>query len=232
MLNDLHGGRVWDLVEGRKEEQARQLLQGLDAAQRAGVKAVAMDIWSAYRKAVKNLLPEADIVHDKFHLCAYLNKAVDTVRKAEHRQLARSGRQTLKGSKYLWLRNFPDLRLQPSFRQLYRLNLRTSRAWRLKETFGSFWHYCYEGSARKFFGDWLAQVTRSGLTPMKKVAAMFVRHMPGLLNYLKHRITNAASEGINSQVARIIANARGLACFENLRIRVLFFLGKLDLSPA
>jgi len=56
--------------------------------------------------------------------------------------------------------------------------------------------------------------------------------MPGLLNYLKHRITNAASEGINSQVARIIANARGLACFENLRIRVLFFLGKLDLSPA
>ena len=135
MLNDLHGGRVWDLLEGRKEEQARQLLQGLDATQRSGVKAVAMDIWSAYRKAVKNLLPEADIVHDKFHLCAYLNNAVYTVRKAEHRQLARSGRQTLKGSKYLWLRNFPDLRLQPSFRQLYRLNLRTSRAWRLKETF-------------------------------------------------------------------------------------------------
>ena len=79
---------------------------------------------------------------------------------------------------------------------------------------------------------WGCRVTRSGLTPMKKVAAMFVRHMPGLLNYLKHRITNAASEGINSHVARIIANARGLACFENLRIRVLSFLGKLDLSPA
>ena len=232
MLKDLDGGRVWDLVEGRKEEQARKLLQGLDATQRAGVKAVAMDIWSAYRNAVENLLPQADIVHDKFHLCAYLNKAVDTVRKAEHRQLARSGRQTLKGSKYLWLRNFPDLRLQPSFRQLYRLNLRTSRAWRLKETFGGFWQYCYEGSARKFFGDWLAQVCRSGLTPMKKVAEMFVRHLPGLLNYLKHRITNAASEGINSQTARIIANARGLSCFENLRTRVLFFLGKLDLSPA
>jgi len=120
----------------------------------------------------------------------------------------------------------------PSFRQLYRLNLRTSRAWRLKETFGGFWHYCCEGLARKFFGDWLAQVTRSGLAPMKKVAETFVRHQPDLLNCPKHRITSAASEGINSQVARIIANARGLACFENLRIRVLFFLGKLDLSPA
>ncbi len=56
---------------------------------------------------------------------------------------AREGRQIRKGSKYLWLRNFPDLCLQPSFRQLYRLNLRTGRAWRLKETFGGFWHYCY-----------------------------------------------------------------------------------------
>jgi transposase len=223
---------VWDLVEGRKEEQARQLLQELDATQRAGVKAVAMDIWGAYRNAVEGLLPKADIVHDKFHLCAYLNKAVDTVRKDEHRQLARAGQQTLKGSKYCWLRNFPDLRAQPSFRQLYRLNLRTSKAWRLKETFAGFWQYRYAGAARKFFRDWLAQVTRSGLAPMKKAAEMFVRHLPGLLNYLKHRITNASSEGINSQVARIIANARGLSCFAHLRTRVLFFLGKLDLSPA
>ena len=53
-----------------------------------------------------------------------------------------------------------------------------------------------------------------------------------LLNHLKYRISNVASEDVNSQVARIITNARGLACFENLRTRVLFFLGKLDLSPA
>ena len=67
---------------------------------------------------------------------------------------------------------------------------------------------------------------------MKKVPEMLARHLPSWLNYLKHRITNAASEGINSQVARIIANARGLACFENLRTRILFFRGKFDLFPA
>ena len=67
---------------------------------------------------------------------------------------------------------------------------------------------------------------------MKKVPEMLARHLPSRLNYLKHRITNAASEGINSQVARIIANARGLACVENLRTHFLFFRGKFDLSPA
>ncbi|MBJ7260095.1 MAG: transposase [Chthoniobacterales bacterium] len=60
------------------------------------------------------------------------------------------------------------------------MTLRNSRAWRLKEIFGSFWRYYYEGSARKFIGDWFAQITRSRLSPMKKVAEMFDRHLLGL----------------------------------------------------
>jgi hypothetical protein len=48
MPDHLHGDRVWDLLEGRKEEQARKLLQELDATQRLGVKAVAMGIRSGY----------------------------------------------------------------------------------------------------------------------------------------------------------------------------------------
>jgi hypothetical protein len=61
---------------------------------------------------------------------------------------------------------------------------------------------------------------------------MFVRHLLGLLNHLKHRTTDASSEGIDSQTARIIANARDISCFENLRTRVLFFLGKRDFFSA
>lgn len=114
-----------------------------------------------------------EVVHRKFYLCADLNKAANNVRKAEHDELACSGRQTFKGSNYFWVRNFPVLCLQTAH-----LNLRIRQAWQLKRTLRGVWQYCYEGSARKFFGDWLAQVTRSGLTPMKKVAAMFVRHLP------------------------------------------------------
>lgn len=79
-------------LERREREPIAYL--GLDEPQQAGIKAVAMDIWSACRNAVRGVLAKADIVHDKDHLCAYLNKAVDTVRKAEHRQLVFSGRQT------------------------------------------------------------------------------------------------------------------------------------------
>lgn len=59
---------------------------------------------------------------------------------------------------------------------------------------------------------------------------MLENRLQRLLNYLKHRITNVASDGMNSLVARIIANARGLRTFIALRTRVLFFLGKLNPS--
>jgi transposase len=48
--------------------------------------------------------PQADIVHDRFHLVKDLNEAVDKVRRAEHRALLKEGIETLKGSKQLVLR--------------------------------------------------------------------------------------------------------------------------------
>ena len=42
-----------------------------------------MDMWQPYMNAVKEIAPQADIVHDKFHTAKYLNKAVDDVRKSE-----------------------------------------------------------------------------------------------------------------------------------------------------
>jgi transposase len=232
ILNDLDKNRVWELVEGRKTENAMELFGTLSEEQRTGVKAVAMDMWAAFEKAVNETLPNADIVHDKFHIISYLNKGVDDVRKEEHARLMKEGDETLKNSKYQWLRNFPDLRCDPSFQRLYKADLKTSAAWSLKESFSWFWNYCYIGAATKFFKDWCKQVRRSKLEPMMKVAAMLENRFQGLLNYLKHGITNATSEGMNSLVSRIIGNARGLRTFATFRIRVLFFLGKLDLSIA
>ena len=195
ILTDLAEHRVWDMVEGRKKENARELFGTLTEGQREGVVAVAMDMWPAFESAAAELLPNADIVHDKFHVSAHLNKAVDEVRRTEHRELKRAGDDTLSKSKYLWLRGFDDLRHELTFQQLYQSNLRTSRACRFKEAFKAFWDYIYKTPAAKFLKDWHRAVMRSRLEPVKKVAAMLANRSWGLLNYIKHRITNAASEG-------------------------------------
>ena len=51
----------------------------------------------------------------------------------------------------------------------------------------------------------------------------------GVLNYSKHRISNACAEGFNSAIQFIKANARGFRNFTNYRARILFHCGKLDM---
>ena len=66
----------------------------------------------------------------------------------------------------------------------------------------------------------------------KKVARSLKDHLAGLLAYFAHRIPNAATEALNGRIAAIKANARGFRNFKHYRTRILFFLGKLDMSPA
>ena len=66
---------------------------------------------------------------------------------------------------------------------------------------------------------------------MIAVARILKRHLENLLTYLKHRITNAVTEGLNSKIQSLKSAARGFRNFKNYRTRILFFCGKLDLYP-
>ena len=105
-------------------------------------------------------------------------------RKQEHRKLSQAGTSPLVGSKWAWLRKYPDGRSAEavSFRALNQLNLKTSRAWCIKENFSQFWSYSYKGAAKRFFKAWSNNAMRSRLEPVKKVVKMLRRHEEGLRN--------------------------------------------------
>lgn len=232
ILTDIDRSRVLDLVPERTIKATKSLLGTLSPTQCATVEAVAMDMWPAYITATTTCLPQADIVHDRFHISKYLGKAIDKVRYQEHRSLGQ--KSPLTGSKYAWLTTYADGRSSEAvaFRALNQLNLKTSRAWRIKETFMQFWSYHYKGAAKRFFDAWSNNAMRSRLEPVKKVVKMLRKHVTGLLNYSQHRISNASAEGFNSAIQLIKANARGFRNFSNYRARVLFHCGKLDMSIA
>jgi transposase len=233
LLSDLEGGRVLEVVEERTQEAADQLWGALTAEQKKEVEAVAVDMWEPFIRSVEQHLLEADVVHDKFHVSKYLNEAVDKVRRQEHKQLLAQGDKTLTGSRQLWLYNPQNFSADQAsaFEQLKDLNLKVGRAWAAKELFSKFWEYEQEGWARRFFKDWFGWVSRSRLKPLVEVGRMLKRHLENLLTYLKHRITNAVTEGLNSKIQNIKAAARGFRSFKNYRTRILFFCGKLNLYP-
>ena len=233
ILCDAVGRRVLDVVPERTRKAADQLWETIPAAQRQGVAAVAVDMWEPYLEATRTAAPQAAIVHDKFHCAKELNKAVDLVRRREHRELRREGDETLVRTKYLWLKNPRNWtkHQRQHFRTLQVDALKVGRAWAIKEAFADFWRYRYTASAKKFFDRWYFWATHSRLPPIINAAKTLKRHQSGLLAYTKHRITNAFAEATNATIQLTKANARGYRNFAQYRIAILFHCGKLDLYP-
>ena len=234
LLTDLDKGRVIDLVQHRTEEAATSLLDtALSPHQKARVQSVSMDLWPAFANAQEHVLPHADRVHDRFHIAGYLNDALDATRKDEHRQLSQKDDKTLVKTKYLWLRSPHSLseKQQQALDALTGLELQTATVWAFKECFRQFFACDSEYGAQTFFRHWHDAAQAVGNKHLSKVADMLYKHLDGLLAYIRHRVTNAVAENLNGQIQRVKSNARGFRHFDNFRVAVLFFLGKLDLYP-
>lgn len=233
VLYEIGQSRVLEVVQDRTEEAARTLLKTLPEEGNARVEAVAVDMWKPFLNAIEAVLPQADIVHDKFHIVSYLTDAVDAVRRQENKALQAEEIKDLTGTRYVWLKspkNWSD-KDRATFDALKTQGLKVGRAWSMKEAFLGLWNYTYEGSARNFFSRWYYWATHSRLKPMIEVAKMFKRHLDNILTYLHYHLTNATAEGMNSKIQSIKSAARGFRNFANYRIAILFYCGGLNVYP-
>lgn len=233
VMVDIDNNRVLEVEPGRTREAVDNLWKTLPKTIRKGIEAVAMDMWQPFMESTRVACPDAEIVHDKFHVSKYLGEAVDKVRRQENKQLIEDGDDTLKGTRQLWLYAMENLPKDKSaaFLSLQKEDLQTGRAWSIKENFRHFWQCKTIEDAEVYFRTWYSWSTRSKLPPIVKVATMLKRHLDGILAYITHRITNATSEGFNSRIQSIKSAARGFRNFENYRTRILFFCGRLELIP-
>jgi transposase len=235
VVSNLETGEVLFVGEGRRKESLDAFYRSLTPAQLEAIEVVVMDMSESYIQSTVENVPAAwdKIVFDKFHISKHLNDAVDKVRRQEHKQLQADGESVLKGTRYSWLKG--SAKFTPgawkSFKELRDSDLRTARAWAIKENFQNFWGYVYKGAAERFFDKWYAWAIRSKIEPMKRVARMLRKRIYNILTYLEHRVTNAISEGVNSIIQWIKYTARGFRNRENFKTAILFHLGGLDLYP-
>jgi transposase len=199
------------------------------------IEAVAMDMWPAYLRATREHIEfaETKIVYDHFHVAAELSKAVDLVRKSEHRALLKKGDRSLNKTKYWWLANQENVarRNRHVFGRLRTSRLRTARAWAIKEMLRRLWHYKTLRRAMAYWKRWYAWARRSRLEPIVAAAQKLWRNRQYIFNYFTHRITNATAESMNAQIDKIKRVAHGFRNLENFRTAIFFHLGGLDLYP-
>jgi len=235
IVSDHEGSRVLHVAEDRKQTSLDGFWSTLSEQQKAGIEAISMDMWEPYVQSIRANVPEGEhkIVYDKYHIAAHLGRAVDLVRRQENRQLRHRGDDRLVGSKYDWLTNPANFTRSDwlAFSQLRNSDLRTARAWALKESGMRLFDYRYLGAARRHFKHWYWWATHSRLKPMIAAAKMLKRRLENILTYLTHGVTNAVSESINSRIQWVKYTARGFRNKTNFITAIYFHCGGLDLTP-
>ena len=199
---------------------------------------VCSDMWKPYLRVIRERCANAVNILDRFHIVAKMNEALDDVRAAEARRLAQDGYQpVLKKTRWCVLKRKANLTSQQRFRlrDLLRYNLKTVRAYLLKEDFQQFWEYNSPTWAAKFLDDWCKQVMRSRIEPMKKVAKTLLAHRELILNYFraKKQFSSGVVEGLNNKAKLTMRKAYGFRTFRVTEIALYHALAKLpEPTPA
>ena len=232
LVCDLAEGTVEPIAEDRTQESLDGYYAGLTQPQLDGIEAVAMDRGEPSLQATRAWVRDATkkIVFDRFHIRGHVGQAVDTVRKQEHRTLMASGDERLKGNVLVALQ--PGECTGTPASRVRRTDVpgaQVGQAWAIKEALRRLWHYVYPASGWKFWKRWYFWATYSGLEPTRKAAETIRRHIDNILTYDQHPVTNAMSEGLNSQIQNIKSMDCGFRHTEPFKTAIYVRCGGLDL---
>ena len=189
----------------------------------ARLQVVCSDMWKAYLRVVKEQASQARHVLDRFHIVQKLGKAIDKVRAAAAKQLQAQGKEpVLKNSRWLLLKRPERLteKQEPKLAELLKLNLRTVRAYLLKEDFQLLWDCRSPTQANKFLKRWCRRATRSRIQPMQKVANMLRQHRPLVLNWFRtgRAFSSGAVEGMNNKAKVALRKAYGFRSYKSYEL--------------
>src|ERR1035437_5117568 len=193
---------------------------------------VCSDMWEPYLKVIREKCSEALHILDRFHIVAKMNKALDEVRAGESRRIASEGGvPLLRKSRWLLLKREENLKTEQRFRlrDLLRYNLKTVRAYLLKEAFQQLWDYSSVTWAGEFLDEWCRQVMRSRIEPMKKIARSMRQHRELILNYFRAQklFSSGVVEGLNNKAKVTMRRSYGFRTFRVLELALYHSLGKL-----
>jgi len=221
---------VLDVGEDRDEKSVSALLKKtFTEEQRESMRTVSMDMWKSFINATEKHFPEAEIVHDKFHLIAYLNKSIDHVRRREVKQ-----NEELTNSRYSLLKNEENFteKQREKFELIKSSNFEVTKVWYIRENFKMLFE-CFneESSAKSLLVNWAQDSFMHNIKEVNNVICMFLSHSKGVINALISNHNNAMAERLNGKIQELKTIGRGYREFKNFRSAILFFYGGLSLYP-
>ena len=201
-------------------------------ARSAQLRFICSDMWRPYLTVIAKKAAGAIHVLDRFHIMAKMSKALDEVRAQESKALVAKGYEpVLKHTRWLLLKRPENLseKQEPKLAELLQYNLRSVRAYLLKEDFQFFWSYVSPYWAGQFLDRWCTRTMRSQIKPMKTMARTLRAHRPLLLNWFRARgtVSAASVEGFNNKAKLTLRKSYGFRTYRAMEIALYHALGAL-----
>ena len=218
--------------EDRKEQSLEGFFDLLGEDRSKQIEFVCSDMWKPFLNVIKNRASQAVQVLDRYHIMTHFSKAIDQIRAGEAKALAETGKgQILKNSRWTLLKRPENLteKQEVKLDELVQYNLKSVRAYLLKEEFNQLWTYKSPAWAGKFLKRWTTRALRSRLEPMKKVARMIRRHQDLILNWFraKGQVSNGTVEGFNGKARVCTKRAYGFRTYRCIEVALFHTLGDL-----
>lgn len=218
---NLETGEIIHAIEGKSIASVTPFI--LQLKERAvQLKAIAMDMNAAYATATKTHLPNVDVVFDRFHVVALLNKAIDEIRRDQQTKCNEIGLKAIKGMRFLLFSNYERLnpKKQNSLMSLLEVNKSIAMAHAMKEQFHLFWTKQGMNEGARFLCWWIMDAVESGVRGLERAGRTLLSHGMDLINYFKHKITNGKTEGINNKIKTMKRQAYGFRDMDYFKLRL------------
>ena len=209
---DYERGRVIWVRKHRRAKTLIRFFNQMPKRDRKKLKAVVMDMWVPYIKAVNEKVPHVKIVFDFFHVVALFSRVIDKVRRAEYRKASEKGKDVFKGARYLLLKNRSNVRRikeREQLKELLALNEVINSVMILRDKLKRIWSYKSRAWAQKAIDEWCALARCIDNREVQKFADTLERYSYGILNHCDYHIHTGKLEGVNNKIKVIKRKAYG-----------------------
>ncbi len=115
--------------------------------------------------------------------------------------------------------------------EVQRTNQHIYRAYLLKESLAQGFEYRQQARASRHIDGWISWATRSKLKPFVKLASTIKKFKEGILAYVKTRLSNGLTEGLNNKTRLITRRAYGFHSAHALAAMIHLCCGGITLYP-
>ena len=229
----LANGRIvlLGVLPDRKKDTVIDFLRSIPIRLVKTIDTVCCDMYEGFTEAVREELPKANIVIDRFHVTQHYTKSADKLRKKElarlKKELPDEEYQQLKGNMWAFRKKKADLtpKERKVLRKLFAHVPELKLAYQLREQLTAIFELSLpKPAAKRKLRAWIKRVQKSGLSCFDKFIKLLENWLDEIANYFINRDTSGFVEGFNNKIKVLKRRCYGIFNIQHLFQRIFLDL--------